>query len=77
MNYTKAIEKQNQKLQEIAWTQSHVVRAPLARLMSLINLVKNYQNSDKENTELLDHILSSAHEFDEIIRDISDKTKLL
>lgn len=75
MNYITAIEKQNQKLQEIAWTQSHVVRAPLARLMGLIDLIQNYQNTDLEKIELLNHILSSAYEFDEIIRDISDKTK--
>ncbi|WP_221392450.1 PAS domain-containing protein [Dyadobacter sp. NIV53] len=75
MNYTTAIEKQNQKLQEIAWTQSHVVRAPLARLMGLINLISNYHNSDAEKEELLEHILLSAHEFDKIIRDISDNTR--
>jgi PAS domain S-box-containing protein len=77
MNYIMAIEKQNQQLQEIAFMQSHVVRAPLTRMMGLIDLVKNYQNSDSEKEELLKHILSSAYEFDQIIRDISAKTKLI
>jgi len=74
INYIKAIEKQNKKLQQIAWMQSHVVRAPLARLMGVIDLIKNYPNTELEQKELLDHLLSSAHEFDEIIRDISGKT---
>ena len=74
VNYIKAIEQQNKQLQQIAWMQSHVVRAPLARLMGVVDLIKNYPNTESEKNELLDHLLSSAHEFDEIIRDISDKT---
>ena len=68
------IEEQNHKLQEIAWMQSHVIRAPLARLMGLIDLIRNYQNSEHEKNELLDHVLTSAYALDEIIRDISSKT---
>jgi PAS domain S-box-containing protein len=77
LRYIREIEEQNQKFQEIAWMQSHVIRAPLARLMSLIDLVKNYQNSEIEKTELLDHILTSAYSLDDIIRDISAKTEQL
>lgn len=36
IEHIKAIEEQRQKLNEIAWTQSHIVRAPLARMMGLI-----------------------------------------
>jgi PAS domain S-box-containing protein len=77
LRYIQEIEEQNQKFQEIAWMQSHVIRAPLARLMSLIDLIKNYQNSEIEKSELLDHILTSAYSLDEIIRDISAKTEQL
>jgi PAS domain S-box-containing protein len=75
LNYIRAIEKQNKKFQEIAWMQSHVVRAPLARIMGLVDLIKNYQNSEIEKSEILDHILYSAREFDHIVRDISRKTE--
>ncbi|MCF0057014.1 PAS domain S-box protein [Dyadobacter sp. CY356] len=74
LRYIEAIERQNQKLQEIAWLQSHVVRAPVARLMGIVDLIKNYQHSENEQNELLDHILISANELDGIIRDIADKT---
>jgi len=62
-------------LQEIAWMQSHVVRAPVARLMGIVDLIKNYTHSENEQNELLDHILISANELDGIIRDIADKTQ--
>jgi len=55
--------------------QSHVVRAPLARLMGAVDLMKNYNNSEQENKQFLDHVLASAHELDGIIRDISEKAK--
>lgn len=74
LNYIKAIENQNEKLKEIAWLQSHVVRAPVARLMSLVGLIKNYENTEEEQNELLDYILMSARELDDVIRSISNKT---
>ncbi|AFL85135.1 PAS domain S-box [Belliella baltica DSM 15883] len=72
-----AIEKQNEKLKEIAWIQSHVVRAPLARLMGLVNLISMTEDSDPEidKNELLQHILNSTEELDKIIRDITNKTE--
>jgi PAS domain S-box-containing protein len=39
--YVETIEKQNQTFREIAWIQSHVVRAPLARLLGLVNLMES------------------------------------
>lgn len=77
LRYIEAIERQNKKLQEIAWLQSHVVRAPVARLMGIVDLIKNYQHSENEKNQLLDHILISANELDGIIRDIADKTKYI
>ncbi len=73
-NYIKTIEEHNDRLKDIAWTQSHIVRAPLARIMGLIDLFKNYPNID-EQAELLDHIITSANELDGIIRKISNKTE--
>jgi signal transduction histidine kinase len=73
--YLNAIEEQKQKLSEIAWTQSHMVRAPLARMMGLINLLQYEDNQDKNTRELLKHILDSAHEFDGIIKSIVQNTQ--
>jgi hypothetical protein len=46
-----AIEKQNKKLKEIAWAQSHIVRAPLARMLGIVNLIKV---TNKAQTILVD-----------------------
>ncbi|HEY1025108.1 MAG TPA: PAS domain S-box protein [Sphingobacteriaceae bacterium] len=75
INYIQAIESQNSRLREIAWIQSHIVRAPLARIMGLIDLVKNYQGQYDSQAELLEHILTSAHELDDVIRQIVKKTE--
>lgn len=69
------IEKQNQRLKEIAWMQSHVVRAPLARMMGLINVMKQDVLSDKETEKYLLLILESALELDEIVRDVVEKSQ--
>lgn len=69
-----AIQKQNEKLKEIAWTQSHIVRAPLARLLGLIQLTIHEQNQSLE--ELLkyrDLIKASAEELDEVVRKIVER----
>ncbi|GGW46335.1 PAS domain-containing protein [Arenibacter certesii] len=71
------IEEQNKKLREIAWTQSHVVRAPLARLMGLIHIIKDDSILEEEKIGLLDHILSSASELDLIISNIVNKSQSL
>ncbi|MFK5073451.1 hypothetical protein ACI4BE_28395, partial [Klebsiella pneumoniae] len=38
--YVNYIEAQNEKLRNIAWTQSHIVRAPLARILGIINFIE-------------------------------------
>ena len=69
------VQRQNEKLKEIAYAQSHVVRAPLARIMGIVDLIQNYPNSESEKDELIGHISLAAHEFDQIVRDISAKTR--
>lgn len=68
------IEKQDKALREIAWTQSHVVRAPLANLMGLISLIKNDMNAGLRDDVLLKHISESAEKLDHVIRNIVAKT---
>ena len=69
------IEDQNRRLQEIAWIQSHIVRAPLARILGLCHCLEKYPGSATENAQLLGHIVESAQELDEVIRDIVSRTE--
>lgn len=78
-SYINQIEAQNQQLKEIAWEQSHLVRAPLTRLMGIIHLLeekyeKHINEIDEECSFLLKNALSSSHEIDDIIRSIVKKT---
>ncbi len=74
MNYMKAIEDQNEKLHEIAYIQSHYVRAPLARIIGLVNLLNSNPN-EASTPEILAYLDQSAKEFDEVIRTITSKTE--
>lgn len=67
----KVIEDQKIRLREIAWEQSHLVRAPLARIMGLSNLISDGRSDVKQ---LLLHIDQSARELDVIIKNIIEKT---
>lgn len=73
-NHLNEIEKQNKTLKDIAWTQSHIVRAPLARIMGLTLLMEDFESMDDEKKKVLNEILNSARELDQIIHDISQKT---
>ena len=72
--YIKQIEQRNKKLEEIAWEQSHTVRAPLAKIMGLIDLLKYSENNSTETKYLLENILNSAEDLDAVIRNIAEKT---
>lgn len=69
-----SIQQKNKKLREIAWTQSHIVRAPVARIMGLIDLLRNDSSLCENNKDLIEMILSSSKELDGVIRDIVNKT---
>jgi signal transduction histidine kinase len=67
-------KQQEDLLRRIAWEQSHLVRAPLARLLGLASLIKNGQETPAEVDEMLAQIVSSAEELDHIIRGIASST---
>lgn len=70
-----AIQTQNEKLKAIAWTQSHVVRNPLAKIMGIVDLIKTGALSHEEERQSLDHLIESAKELDSIIQDIVLKSQ--
>lgn len=64
--------KHNHELQQFSYTISHNLRAPVARLLGLTNLLsmKHYEASD-EMLELVRLINDSSLEFDGVIRDLN------
>lgn len=69
-----SIEVQNKVLREISWIQSHVVRAPLARMMGAISLLEVKDKTGVSQEEILDIVIISANEIDKTVREISVKS---
>ncbi len=70
-------KRAEEKFREIAWIQSHLVRAPVTRIIGLISLIKDKHIDESEMEKTLDYILISALDLDNIIKEISDKTKTI
>jgi len=67
--YVNNIEEQNKRLKHIAWIQSHKVRAPLARVMSLSDLLSR-QLPAEEKEDILKYLIISTQELNEIVTSI-------
>lgn len=72
MKYLKFIENQNKSLKKIGWMQSHELRAPLVRLMGLINLLADHDSICKEERDYINtEITNSANEMDIMTKNIA------
>ena len=77
LNYINEIETQNKTLRDISWMQSHIIRAPLSRIMGLVPLMQDVQEKiadcPPEMTQMFEFLMISAEELDEVIKDITNK----
>ncbi len=62
----------NRDLEQFTYIVSHNVRAPVASLLGLTNLLSEYEITEKERKEMISGISISAHRLDEVIRDLID-----
>ncbi len=71
------IRFQLDRLTQISWIQSHIVRAPVSRIMSLIELLSDEQGTidAEDSVEILNYVRDSAKELDGIIHEISKKAQ--
>jgi PAS domain S-box-containing protein len=65
------IEDQNKRLREIAWIQSHRVRAPLASILGLVQLC---ELGDSSNAEIIPMLKIAAEDLDQVILEITGLT---
>ncbi len=67
---------QDKKLREIAWQQSHVIRAPLAKIMGLVNMIQDQRFSLTETEQNLfySYLMDAAKELDKVITGIVKTT---
>lgn len=71
VSYIKTIEEHNKRLHDIAFTQSHIVRVPLARMMGIVNLFKEMEEINSPRLQkLLTYFMDSADELDNLLKNI-------
>ncbi|MDH5381344.1 MAG: hypothetical protein OEW75_10855, partial [Cyclobacteriaceae bacterium] len=68
---TAKLEQQNKVLIEYAYINSHLMRAPLARILGLSALLEN-QHAELKGSELFKALVQSSEELDSIIKKVSD-----
>ena len=71
--YECEIEQQNKKLQNIAWKQSHVLRAPIATLIGLLNLLE-YDESNQMLVEIAPKIKELSVKISDSISELVNNT---
>lgn len=76
-NYVRQIEIQNEKLKNIAWTQSHIVRAPLARMLGIMDVIEDNNESLDDTLMWLKHLRDSANELDNIVKNMVNEAQHL
>lgn len=74
LKHINTIEVQNKKLKNIAWTQSHIVRAPLARILGIINLIEMENLGSEDLDFYLKQLRVSSNEMDDIVKNIVNET---
>ena len=73
---TKKIEEQDRKINDFAWYNAHSVRAPLVRILGLVDLIETSEElTTHEIKGILKHIDNSAKELDEVILKLNDLLK--
>ncbi|MEB2781258.1 histidine kinase N-terminal 7TM domain-containing protein [Algoriphagus sp. C2-6-M1] len=76
-DYFKQISKRDLALKEIIWVQSHKVRAPLANILALTDILKTDDNLCKtSNKEFLTALEASAIQLDMVIKEIVNKASV-
>lgn len=68
------IRRQNEKLREIAWIQSHKVRGPVASILGLTELFDSDVELSAYNKDILEQIKRATHELDKVIKEVVDNT---
>ena len=71
------LEQKNKMLQNIAWTQSHKIRAPLARILGIlesIDLLTNGRELTQDEVILFNGLKESGLELDTMIKKVVKKT---
>jgi signal transduction histidine kinase len=68
----KRLIRQNQDLEQFSYIVSHNLRAPVARVLGLVNIFNQENMEDAFNKEILGYIRQSTEDLDEVLRDLTN-----
>jgi light-regulated signal transduction histidine kinase (bacteriophytochrome) len=67
----KSLIRQNHDLEQFSYIVSHNMRAPVARILGLLNLLEFESSSEGERRDIIAFLKESAYGVDQIIHDLS------
>ncbi len=68
---TRELLEYNQQLEQFAFVSSHNLRAPVARILGLGNLLQLSGKSASDETLITKSLIHSTHELDRVVRDLN------
>lgn len=68
------LQQQNQRLREIAWAQSHMVRGPLSDILGISKIIKQGLVTEEEKENLLLQMHEAAEKLDLAIKEVVNNT---
>lgn len=74
-NYEQQLVRQNERLKEIAWTNSHQVRRPLSNILGLVDLITDTNSGNKDLDHLIHLLTNSSKELDNALTTINQQAK--
>jgi len=73
---TGALTSRNNDLEQFTYILSHNLRAPIASLLGLTNILADFEIDENEKRETITGISQTAHKLDEVIRDLNNVLKV-
>lgn len=75
VNYLENIKQQNKLLKDLTWKQSHIFRAPIARILGLLDSHDILVGNEMDEQEFRNLLHQSAQELDDIVRGLTHEIK--
>lgn len=70
---TQILIEQNKKLAEYAYTNAHELRAPVANILGLVNLLTYSSDLSSKEQQIVEHLMKATAELDSVIIDIRQR----
>jgi hypothetical protein len=67
---------QNKRLEEYAFTISHILRRPIANIISLSSLIKPEDMKNEEDAQVAVFLNESTHQLDQILKELNQNITL-